>query len=365
MSKIKLMIITHDLAIGGLQQVVVNLCKSIDRSRFDISVLCLRGLGEFADNLKQLGIKVFLLEQKATGTDYFSFLKVAKLLRQEKVQVIHTHNTQPFLDGTIAALLSRVNKVIHTDHARVFPDKWRYMIAERIASLFAYKVVAVSEQTAQNLIRYEKISPKKIAVISNGIDSKTFDIIIDKKVKREQLGIENGGPIIGICARLCEVKGITYILKSIVEIVKVFPNVVLAIAGNGPLETNLKIEVVELGVQKNVIFLGPRSDIPELLKLFDCYVMASLSEGLPMILLEAMAAKCPIVSTNVGGIPDLLKHNQSALLVPPKDPQLLATALINLLSNSFKKEAIAENAYRVFFKNYTADSMAKQYEALY
>ena len=160
--KIRVMQITHDLAIGGLQQVVVNLCNSIDRERFDISVMCLRERGEFATDVEAKGIKVFDLP-KTDKTDYFAFLKVAKVLKQERIDVIHTHNTQPFVDGTIAALLSGVSSIIHTDHARSFPDKKRYMFAEWLMSHFAYKVVGVSDHTSSNLIKYEKISRKNNA----------------------------------------------------------------------------------------------------------------------------------------------------------------------------------------------------------
>ena len=127
---IRLMQITHDLAIGGLQQVVVNLCRTIDKSRFHTTVLCLRALGPLAGEIERLGIKVMLLPQKKTGTDYFSFLKVADILRKEHTQVIHTHNTQPLVDGTLGAILSGGRqRIIHTDHARQFPDKKRYMFA--------------------------------------------------------------------------------------------------------------------------------------------------------------------------------------------------------------------------------------------
>jgi len=116
--KIKLMQITHDLAIGGLQQVVVNICRTIDRQQFDISVLCLRKRGEFAPEVESLGVKVFCLPQKENATDYFSFLIVARILREQNVKVIHTHNTQPFFDGAMAGLISGVKTIVHTDHVR-------------------------------------------------------------------------------------------------------------------------------------------------------------------------------------------------------------------------------------------------------
>ena len=171
MKKIRLMQITHDLAIGGLQQVIVNLCRNIDKNRFHTTVLCLRALGPLAGEIEQLGIKVMLLPQKKTGTDYFSFLKVAAILRKERVEVIHSHNTQPLLDGTMGAILSGGRqRIIHTDHARQFPDKKRYMFAEWCMSHFVYKMVGVSEETTKNLRNYEKIPKKKLMTIKNGID---------------------------------------------------------------------------------------------------------------------------------------------------------------------------------------------------
>jgi glycosyltransferase involved in cell wall biosynthesis len=154
--KIKLMQITHDLKIGGLQQVVVNICKSIDRNIFDISVLCLRNLGGFVPEIEKMGIKVHLLPKKRNGVDYLSFLKVAKILRDQRVDIIHTHNTQPLIDGTIGALLSGVKTVVHTDHSREYPDKRRYMFAEWLISHFVYKIVGVSEPTSRDLIKYHE-----------------------------------------------------------------------------------------------------------------------------------------------------------------------------------------------------------------
>ena len=110
-TRIRLMQITHDLAIGGLQRVVVNICRALDRDAFDVQVLCLRSLGPFAADVERLGIRVSLLPQ--TGrTDYLSFLKVARVLRSERVEVIHTHNTQPFVDGTLGALMSGVRTIV-------------------------------------------------------------------------------------------------------------------------------------------------------------------------------------------------------------------------------------------------------------
>ncbi|MBC8440655.1 MAG: glycosyltransferase family 4 protein [Deltaproteobacteria bacterium] len=363
--KTKLMQITHDLAIGGLQQVVVNLCRSIDRDKFDVSVLCLRSLGEFVPEVEKLGIKVHYLPQKKNGTDYCSFLKVAKILRQEKIEVIHTHNTQPFIDGTIGALLSCVKKIVHTDHARDFPDKFRYMLAEHVMSYFAYRVVGVSEHTSENLINYEKISSKKIMTIENGIDGSRFEVDIDQQKKRKELGIRSKGPVIGLGVRLAKQKGITYLLQAMPQVVNAYPDITLIIVGDGELKTELQAEAKQLGINNNVLFLGARLDIPELLKLFDVYVLPSLWEGMPMVLLEAMAAGCPVVATDVGGVSKVIDSKQNGLLVAPQEPEQLAGAVIQLLTDEQLQKKYAEKALQKFKKKFSAEIMTKQYEHLY
>lgn len=357
--------ITHDLAIGGLQQVVVNICRTIDRNKFDVSVLCLRNLGEFVPEIEKMGIRVFYLPQKKKGADYLSFLKVAKLFRQERIEVIHTHNIQPFLDGTIAALMSGVKTIIHTDHGRGFPDKRRYMFAEWAASHFVYKVVGVSEWTARNLIKYENITPTKIMTIMNGIDESRYNISIDREQKKKELCITNNGPIIGVASRLSEEKGVKYLLEAMPAIIRTFPDITLVIAGKGPLEDRLKKNASELGVSRNVLFAGPRLDMPELLKLFDLYVLPSISEGLPMVLLEAIASGCCIVATDVGGVSTAVTHEVNGLLVKAKDPQKLSSHILRLLSDKEERARYSQNGLTSFRKKFSAQIMTKKYEHLY
>lgn len=363
--KYKLMQITHDLAIGGLQQVVVNICRVIDKERFDVSVLCLRELGEYVPELEKLGVKVSLLPKKEKGTDYLAFLKVAKILREENIDIIHTHNTQPFFDGTIAAKLAGVRCIIHTDHARKFPDKRRYMFAEWVMSLFAYRVVGVSDHTTENLRRYEKISKSKLVTIVNGIDENKYNIKIDKAKKRQEIGIKNGGYIIGLCVRLSEQKGITYLLDALPAIIKRYPDVTLVIAGEGDLENALKQKAGALNIAAHVAFIGTRLDIPELLKLFDLYVLPSLWEGLPMGIIEAMASGCPVVATDVGGVNMAIENNVNGMLVEPKDPDKLSAAIIKLLDDEKAKTDFINRSYEIFNSRFSARIMTKRYEDLY
>lgn len=362
--KIKLIQVTHDLDLGGLQRVVVNLCRTINRDKFDISVLCLRNLGCFTDEVLSLGIPVFLIPQ-IKGTDYFSFVKVASFFRKFKPDVIHTHNTQPLIDGTLAAILTGVKRVIHTDHARSFPDKRRYMFLEWLLSHFVFKIVGVSEHTSQNLIKYEKISPHKVITIPNGIDPVPFQITIDKQKKRQELGLPPQGPVIGVAVRLSEQKGLTYLLQAMPEIINRFPNVSLIISGDGPLKDKLIAETMRLSIYNNTYFLGMRHDIAELLHLCDIYVNSSIWEGLPMIILEAMAAGRPIVATDVGGVSAAVKNNINGILIKPDKIDTLSSKIIDLLSDDKQIKLLSENSKKIFDKYYSAKKMTELYQHLY
>ena len=364
--RLKLIQITHDLAIGGLQQVVVNLCKFIDKEKFNVSVLCLRALGSFTKEVENMGVKVTLLPQPEKGTDYVSFFKIAKILKKENIDIIHTHNTQPFVEGTLGALLApKVKAIVHTDHARDFPDKKRYMFSERLVSRFASYIVGVSDHTCRNLIEYEKISPRKLVTITNGIDGSKFAINIDRDKKKKELGLTDFDPIIGLGVRIVKQKGIIYLLKAMPKIIEHFPNIVLVIAGEGPLEYVLKKEAELLGIMSNIRFIGPRLDMPELLKLFDLYVLPSLWEGLPMVLLEAMAAGCPIVATEVGGNAQAIENGYSGTLVEPRNPMNLTEAIIDLLTHSNLRKKYIHNGLQVYANRFSAESMTRRYEELY
>jgi glycosyltransferase involved in cell wall biosynthesis len=363
--KHRVMLITHDLAIGGLQQVVVNICKTIDRNLFDISVLCLRELGVFAPEIEKMGIKVQLIPQKENRVDYFAFLKVARILREQKIDIIHTHNTQPFVDGTIGALLSGVKTIVHTDHARDFPDKRRYMLAEWLMSHFAFKIVGVSEHTSKNLLKYEKISSRKVITIPNGIYGPQYDIKIDKEAKKKELNIQERGPIIGLGVRLSKQKGVTYLLQAMPEIIKAYPSITLVIAGDGDDEERLKQEARDRGIAKNVLFIGARLDMPEVLRLFDLYVLPSLWEGLPIVILEAMAAGCPIVATNVGGNSMAIRDGENGTLIEPKNPVMIASEVIRLLSDEPLRKSYTKRGFELFKEQFSAEVMTRKYEKLY
>lgn len=356
--------ITHDLRIGGLQQVVATLCRNVDPTLFRTSVLCLREKGALAVALEAEGFPCHCLNQ-GTSADYFAFRDVARLIRRENVDVVHTHNTQPLLDGTLGAMLAGGRTVVHTDHSRTFPDKRRYMVAEWFLSHFLYRMVGVSSHTTANLRKFEHIPRRKLLTIPNGIDATPFQERPDRAGFRRELGIPEDALLLGMGSRLVEGKGITWLIRALAALHREFPRTELLLAGDGDHEETLREEAREAGLADAVHFVGPRTDMPRILGILDVYTFPSLSEGLPMAILEAMAAGCPVVATAVGGVPGLIQDGVNGILVPPADADALASAIGALLRDPLRRASLAAEGRATFEAGYTAERMARSYEALY
>ena len=163
---------------------------------------------------------------------------------------------------------------------------------------------------------------------------------------RLALGIDpQRGPIMGWCGRLASEKGLTYLIQALPSLCRRFPDLLVILAGEGELRGPLEREARSLGVHSQVLFAGPRSDVPALMRLFDVFALPSLREGLPLVLLEAMAASVPIVATSVGGNPEIVRHGATGLLVPPCDPAALAAALDRVLSNRELRASFAQKRH--------------------
>ena len=359
--KLKVLQVTHDLNIGGLQKLVVDIALNIDRSRFDIAVCCLRELGPMADALIRNGIPVHEINQVVDGkTNYFSFIDVYRLLKKESVDIIHTHNTNPFIDGGVASLIAGTPVRIHTDHARAYPDKKRYMVAERVLSGLYDKVVAVSDQTRNDLIEFVKIRPDKLITIRNGVSSRVedgSDVINESSAK--------GKFIIGTVGRLCKAKGYEYLIKAIPGLIKHAGNIELQIVGGGELKGELSSLISELGLEDHVRLVGETDNVDAYYKIFDLFVISSVNEGLPLVLLEAMANRVPVITTDVGGISDVVKHDYSACIVEPANTVALADGMWNLMRDDSARKKLALNAFDEFERHFSIDVMINKYQNLY
>lgn len=357
--------IINSFDAGGAERVAINLALHLNRSKYRNFICAIDGQGPFMDEMKGKDVEVYSLD-KGPGFRPFISLKLARYLRHKKIDIITSHNSSPFLYGRLACCFARVKAYYHVDHVRDFQSYKRRMIGNdgQLAKSIN-KVIAVSEDVKRNLMQYEGIDHDKIEVILNGIDQSKYDISIDKDKKKDELGINRNKCVIGTCVRLSEQKGLIYLLDAVRDLFKTRNDFHVLIVGDGPLKEELIKKSKEYGISDYIDFLGYRSDIPELLQVIDIYVLPSIFEGLPLALLEAMAAKKAIIATDVGDNKKVLKDGISSIIIPSRASADIKKSIEEMMDNKTRRTEMAEAAYREFMEKYTIDVMIGKYEKLY
>ena len=356
---------TFGMGVGGMERVIMDLCRYIDPARFRFTICCLSVRGPLADEMEAEGVPVLYTSNQTRIAKYLRGFELAQLFRKERVDILHTHNTTAFIHGLVGARLAGVKVRIHTDHCKNYEtEPRRWMVLEHLASRFIDKMVAVSHHTRDELMRYERIPASKLTVIHNGINPRpTRKASLDGL--RAEFGLTPEDIVIGTVGRLQQQKGLDLLLAAAPSVLAACPNVRFMIVGGGDLESQLRSQAASSGVDGRVIFTGWRSDAVDLMQLFDCFVSTSNFEGLPMVLLEAMAAGKPIVATSVGGVPEVIEHDFNGFTLPTRDPRALTDALVGLVNTPTTLRRLAANSRARYEERFTAQAMASGYQALY
>lgn len=363
MKKINILHLIQGLELGGLEKVTLSLIEGLDKNRYSCSVCCFDSLGELAKKING-NTKIFFLKRKQ-GIDYLYPFKLAGLLKKEKIQVLHLHNSTAFFYGVIAGRIARVPSIVYTEHARDITPNLKVRIADKLLSFFTDKIIVVADNLKSNLIKNEKFNEKKISVINNGINPVIYSAGSVRSAVRRMLEIGESANVIGIVARLDPIKNHESLLKAMKRIVSVMPDTMLLIIGDGPIRIELKMIATSLMLDSNVKFLGMRTDIPDLLSAMDVFVLCSKSEGLSVTLLEAMAAGKAVVATSVGGNSELIEHGINGMLVQPNDENSLAEAILACLIDKAGALAMGAAASQKVAENFTLDIMIRKYEKVY
>jgi glycosyltransferase involved in cell wall biosynthesis len=286
--------------------------------------------------------------------------QIEEYLREDSIDLIHTHGYKADLYGFLAAW--RSNKpVVATCHNWVGGTAALgiYNQLDRLALKRFNALAAVSDEVAQRL-RDTGVPAEKVTTIANGIDVQAFESGLPLPIINV-----NGSKVVGVVARLDLQKGFEYLLRAIRELCNIFYGLKVVIVGEGPDRKAIEDMVKEYGLQSNVILAGQQSDMPGVYAAMDVFVLPSLNEGLPMTILEAMAASKPVVATRVGAIPSVIKDGENGLLVDPRDTNGLRNAIASLLSDPNLCSRMGKKAHDWVSANYTSEVMAQKYRKLY
>ena len=353
----RVLFLITEMDVGGAERCVRQLARGLDRARFAPEVAWLAGDGPLAAGLKNEGIPTHPLGMKGKG-DLRVAWRLAKLLRARRPAILHTFLFHANLLGRLLAPFARIPVVVSSARVAERRGPWHGRLAAWTSFLISAEV-AVSEGV-RRLQEAAGVPPRKLTVIPNGIDVSRFDNVRPASL-RPDLGISEGATLILYVGRLDPQKGLHHLLEAICRV----ENLHLILAGHGPSREWLEAEARRLGLDDRTHFLGFRDDVPALLAASDALVLPSLWEGMPNVLLEAAAARRPVVATDVEGVRDIVEDGVTGLIVPPARPDALADALQAVSASPARREKMGEAAREKVACHFSLSTMIQQYEHLY
>ena len=350
---------------------VISLIRHADRTVFEPMAAC--PPGEMAEELAGLGINVFtipLIGELSPARDLKTIKSIMSLLKYNKIDILHAHSSKAALVGRVAARLAGTPAVFFTAHNSVFYEEWpgwkKNVLAaiERFLAGYTNKIITVSGVLRKELLERERITPGKVITIYNGIEPAPYTTAQPRNEVLKSLGLDPEKKVVGTVARLAPQKGVLYFVKAAAILCRE-PGINFLVVGDGPLREELEAEAAKLGLGERIIFAGHRRDVDKILTCLDVLVLPSVTEGLPLIILEAMAAACPVVATSVGGVPEAVEDGKTGLLVPAMDERALAGAVKKLLANPDAARDMGLAGRRRVQGCFSVSEMVRKTELLY
>lgn len=365
--------------LGGAPRYVYHLATLLPRHGFDTVVAC-GGTDWLVQELHNARIPTIEVPELApdrvfrTWTEVRALVRLHGIIQKHAFDIVHANSTRAGFLARLAAHAADVPVVIFTAHGFFFEEPMRplrkalYRFAERTAARFTDAIITVSEADRRAALRGRICPPDKLVTIYNGLDKEQLDRDFwQAGTGREALRRGFGpGPVIGTVAMLYPTKGIRFLITAARRVLARYPEARFVIVGEGPHRSELEELVSRANLSARVSFVGRHDDVRRILGAFDLFVLPSVKEGLPYAVLEAMAAARPIVATRVGGIPEIIMHGRSGLLVPPGEAEPLAEAIISLLADPQDARQMGEEARKsIMREDFSADSMVAKTAQLY
>lgn len=363
---LKVLHVVLSLGVGGAEKLVYDMVRRLPSDEYSPSVCCLQLVGPLGEKLEEQGIPVYF-RQRIPGFDWGLIAWLRGIIRRENIDVIHAHQYTPLFFSVMTALLSPRINLVYTEHGRLYPERRRFKryLLNPLLAMRIDHIVSISDSTKQAMARYDNFPARRIQVIQNGVDFANLMPDFDILAKKGSLGVADHNPIVGTAARLDEIKNIPMMLRAFRLVLEAMPEARLLVAGRGPKEADLKKLAAELGISKEVIFIGLRYDLPEIYRLFDIFLLSSHTEGISITLLEAMASGIPTVTTAVGGNPEVVLPGETGYLVPANGEQEMAARILELLRDRGKRRRFGECGRSRAIERFAFDRMMESYQHLY
>lgn len=346
----------HTLLRGGAERLAVDLTIRLARRGHDTSVVCLHYTGPLEEELRDNGVEVLCLD-KQTGLDLRPLIMLRNFLADRKIDVLHSHNTHLHHHGVVAARSAGVPGIVNTVHGLVnVPTSGRARMIYQAAALTTDRITTVCEPVRQALHQRLSIPDRLVEIARNGIDPERFLTTPPRP--------DDGTVTFGTIGRFVDVKNHLGLVEGFARLHALRPNTRLRLMGYGPLDEALRAKITELGLSSCVDIVPGSGDGAKFLESLDVFVLSSLSEGLPMSLLEAMASARPVIGTPVGAMPEVIEGGRCGWLSRSPAPDALRDAMVTAVDTRHRAELGARGRQHVL-DQYTLEEMTNQYERLF
>jgi len=358
-----------ELNTGGAERLLSISLPYLDRDTFDYQIIYLfKSTRDLVPEFERQGIPVSCLDMKK-AYDLRVILKLVHLFREREIDILHTHLPYTGIVGRLAAKLAGVKAIVSTEHGLMESYHPLTRLGNALTLPLNHATIAVSQATANSILRYTKIRPETIRVIYNAIDIGVIKSIqTDPELIKKSLGIDEHDLVVGNIANIRPVKGQKYLVEAARLVLEQRPEVRFVIVGKEKTREDLRrLEELakHLGIRDRIIFTGFRKDALQIMSVFDVFVLSSLWEAFAIVILEAMALGKPVVSTNVGGIPEAIDEGVSGFLVPPRDPEQLALRILDILNDGALRNRMGQEGRKKVQDRFNIESMVKKVEQVY
>lgn len=364
----KILFLNTTFKYEGPNDVFWNLARSVDPSRFEIIFGCMYQGGPMEKVYREAGYKTNNLRMESL-IDLGVILRLSDFIRSETIDLVMAQLLRAEVFGGCAAWLARVPLIMviqNVDPYRANPWFSPHYYLSRLSMRWPIRIVACSESVRQFVIRYQDVEDDRIVTIHDAIDPKRFfELASEREKVRNELEFQPDEVVIGVVARLDVQKGLSYLLEAFRLLCSRCESIRLIIVGSGPKEKEFKSWVKEQNMEEKIVFTGFRRDYEKIIQAIDIFVLPSLWEGLPLVLLGAMAAGKAVVSTTVSGITEVVRDGVNGLLVPPANATALANRIENLIRDCPLRERLGTRAKEQMEKKFSAKVMAERYERLW